>query len=63
FGNLDPHRYVCCTDFQRQLDPAKTCMRLDPDDNQSGEIEYSDECLSYSDVNCSKKLLEAEQLP
>ncbi|MBO5256536.1 MAG: transglutaminase domain-containing protein [Clostridia bacterium] len=63
FGNLDPHRYVCCTEFQRQLDPAKTFMRLDPYDNQSGEIEYSDECLSYSDVNCSKKLLEAEQLP
>jgi hypothetical protein len=37
-------------------------MRLDPYDNQSGEIEYTDECLSYADVNCSKKLLEAERL-
>ena len=62
FGNLDPYRYICCTEFQRQLDPPKTYMRLDPYDNQSGEIEYTDEALSFADVNCSKKLLEAEQL-
>lgn len=62
FCNLDPYRYICCTEFQRQLDPPKTFMRLDPYDNQSGEIEYTDECLSYADVNCSKKLLEAERL-
>ncbi len=62
FGNFDPYRYISCTEFQRQLDPAKTYMRLDPYDNQSGEIEYMDEALSFADVNCSKKLLEAERL-
>lgn len=62
FGNLDPHRYISCTEFQRQLDPAKTYMRLDPYDNQSGEIEYFDEALSFGDVNCSKKLIEAERV-
>ena len=62
FGNLDPYRYICCTEFQRQLDPPKTFMRVDPYDNQSGEIEYTDEALSFADVNCSKKLLEAELL-
>ncbi|MGN1346734.1 MAG: transglutaminase-like domain-containing protein [Eubacteriales bacterium] len=62
FGNLDPYRYITCTEFQRQLDPPKTYMRLDPYDNQSGELEYRDEVLSFSDVNASKRLLEAERL-
>ncbi len=62
FGNLDPNRYITCTEFQRQLDPAKTYFRLDPYDNQSGEIEYEGRMLSFADVNCSKKLLAATRI-
>lgn len=54
FGNLDPYRYVCCTEFQRQLDPPKKYMRLDPYDNQSGEAEYENEPLGMYDADKEK---------
>ncbi len=62
FGNLDPYRYVSCTEFQRQLDPPKKYMRLDPYDNQSGELEYENVVLSSADASWSKKLIEAARI-
>lgn len=62
FGNLDPYRYISCTEFQRQLEPAKRFMRMNPYDNQSGEIEYFDEALSFSDIIGSKSLVYAERI-
>ena len=62
FGNLDPHRMIACTEFQRQLDPTKTFFRLDPYDNQSGEAEYEDERLDPCDVIRRKRIVESERL-
>lgn len=39
FGNLDPMRMVANRRFQAELLPKKTHLRIDPFDNQSGEIE------------------------
>lgn len=39
FGNLDPMRLVANRVYQAPLDPPMTALRVDPFDNQSGEIE------------------------
>jgi len=39
FGNLDPMRMVANREFQAQLTPALSVLRVDPYDNQSGEVE------------------------
>ena len=60
FCHTDAFRYICATAFQTDLSPAKTYMRLDPYDNQSGEAEYTDAYLDPDDVTCRKELLETE---
>lgn len=60
FCHADAFRYICATAFQSDLSPAKTYMRLDPYDNQSGEAEYTDEYLDPDDVTCRKEMLETE---
>ena len=60
FCHADAFRYICATAFQTDLSPAKTYMRLDPYDNQSGEAEYTDAYLDPDDVTCCKELLETE---
>lgn len=61
-GNFDPNRYVTCTEFYRQLTPAKTFMRLDPSDNQSGEAEYDEYVLEPDDVIREKVVESAERI-
>lgn len=39
FGNLDPMRMVANREFQAELTPALSVLRVDPYDNQSGEAE------------------------
>jgi hypothetical protein len=62
FGNLDPFRMVCATDVQQPFSPVKTFLRDDPYDNQSGEAEYEDAPLHYSELTRHKRLLLAEEL-
>lgn len=45
FGNLDPYRMIANSEFQHPLDPEKAQWRMDPYDNQTGEIEYADRGL------------------
>ncbi|MBQ3176184.1 MAG: transglutaminase domain-containing protein [Clostridia bacterium] len=61
FCHADPFRYICCTEFQMQLNPAKKFMRLDPYDNQSGEAEYDDMVLQPDDVCTWKEVVSAEE--
>ena len=61
FCHADPFRYICCTEFQMQLNPAKKFMRLDPYDNQSGEAEYDDMVLNPDDVCTWKEVVSAEE--
>lgn len=60
FCHADAFRYICATAFQSDLSPAKTYMRLDPYDNQSGEAEYTDEYLDPDDVTCRKEICDTE---
>ncbi len=39
FGNLDPMRMVANRAFQAELSPELSVLRVDPYDNQSGEVE------------------------
>ncbi len=63
FCHADTNRYISCTDFQCQLSPAKTYMRLDPYDNQSGEAEYVDAVLRGDDLWLRKEVIKAETCP
>lgn len=62
FGNLDPFRMVCATDFQRPFSPEKTFLRHDPYDNQSGEAEYADAPIPGALLTRKKVLLAVEEL-
>lgn len=62
FCHADAYRYITCTDFQCQLSPAKTYMRFDPYDNQSGEAEYADRILTWGDIGLDKTVISAEAL-
>ena len=50
FGNADPYRIPINSDFQKDFDPPKKFWRLDPYDNQCGEIEYDGHGLYGSDI-------------
>ena len=39
FGNLDPMRMAANREYQAQFEPAMNVLRMDPFDNQSGEME------------------------
>ena len=39
FGNLDPMRMAANRVYQAELEPKKSALRVDPFDNQSGELE------------------------
>ncbi len=61
FGNLDPFRMVANSAFQYPLDPVKRHRRLDPYDNQVGEVEYEDHGLIRNELEYSWELLECEE--
>ena len=62
FGNIDPFRYVANSDFQKPFDPPMRYIRIDPYDNQMGEIEYEDGSLTYTEVDAHREVVEAEEL-
>ncbi len=62
FGNLDPWRHVTCNDFQRQFNPAKKFPRIDPYDNQNGEIEFDDYGLTVWEIEDRQQVLETKPL-
>ncbi len=51
FGNLDPYRVPINDEFQKEFDPPKKFSRIDPYDNQSGEIEYEDHGVYGDDLD------------
>ena len=62
FGNLDPFRMVCATEFQQPFSPEKMFLRDDPYDNQSGEAEWEDMPLHAKDLTRRKILISAEEV-
>ena len=49
FCNVDPFRVPLNNDFQRDFVPPKKFERMDPYDNQTGELEYEDRGLYERD--------------
>lgn len=62
FGNLDPYRMVANSAFQHPLDPPMTHWRADPYDNQSGEVEYEDRALRWSEYERDQKMTKYKEL-
>ncbi len=48
FGNLDPMRMAANRVYQAELKPEKTQLRVDPFDNQSGELERAGAELPFT---------------
>ena len=63
FGNVDPMRMVVNRRFQAELLPKKEKLRIDPYDNQSGEIERvsSDVPFTGRDVDTDMELMKREK--
>lgn len=53
FGNVDPYRIPINNHFQRDFEPKKKYPRIDPYDNQCGEIEYEDGGVYGDDLEYS----------
>ncbi len=62
FGNVCPFRMIANNAFMKEFDPPKKHVRIDPYDNQSGEVEYSDRGLRSGEISTWKKLVSFETL-
>lgn len=64
FANLDPFRLVACNEFQQNLTPDKHICRMDPYDNQSGEVEYAnpDHPIFWDDREAGRRVIASELL-
>lgn len=58
FGNLDPFRMAAANAFQQEFVPAKKHWRIDPYDNQRGEIEYGDRGLLTHEIEFACERIE-----
>lgn len=64
FGNLDPMRMVANRAFQAELTPPLSVLRVDPYDNQSGEVERigAKEPFTMRQIDGRAKLISWEKL-
>jgi len=58
FGNLEPWRMVSNADYQQDFFPPKRHTRIDPYDNQCGEVETETRGLAAHECGCEWELLE-----
>ena len=61
FCNVDPFRMIANNEFMAELEPPKRFCRIDPYDNQSGEIEYNDRGVTCNEIIKAKILLGFEK--
>ena len=59
---IGPERIATCTAFQSEFDPPRRHLRIDPFDNQSGEIEYEDRGLTGAERISRRENLGSEVL-
>ena len=62
FGNLEPWRMVSNADYQQDFFPAKKFTRIDPYDNQCGEVETEKRGLKAHECDCEWELLELRKI-
>ncbi len=60
FGNIDPLRMAANCRFEPPLEPAKQAFRVDPYDNQSGELERFGAEMPFTgrDLDCDAVMVE-----
>lgn len=58
FGNLEPWRMVSNADYQQDFFPPKKHTRIDPYDNQCGEVETETRGLTAFECDCEWELVE-----
>ena len=58
FGNLEPWRMVSNADYQQDFFPPKKHTRIDPYDNQCGEVETETRGLKANECDCEWELVE-----
>lgn len=61
FGNLEPWRMVCNADYQADFFPPKKHVRIDPYDNQCGEVETTERGLTGFECDCEYDLIELSE--
>ena len=61
FGNLDPYRMVANREFQADFTIGSNHWRIDPYDNQVGEMETADRGLRSHEVVTTKEVLCCEE--
>lgn len=62
FGNLDVYRCVTVNGYQQDFEPASRFWRIDPYDNQSGEIECSTHGLRPREIHWDMEVTGFEEL-
>lgn len=62
FGNLEYYRMAANTEFQADFAVPKDHWRVDPYDNQLGEIEFAERGLRGEEFECKKEILSLELL-
>ncbi len=62
FGNLDPYRLVTSNDLQQEFAVKKEQWRIDPYDNQTGEIETESRGLKRHEFDSVTELLEMKEI-
>jgi hypothetical protein len=63
FGNVEPWRMPANGAFQKEFDPPKHFLRVDPYDNQSGEVEYEDRGLNKYEFDSTYQVEECAPVP
>ena len=61
FGNIDPFRMPANSAFQEEFIPRKNFLRVDPYDNQGGEVEYADRGLRIGEFESIRTVLESHR--
>lgn len=62
FGNLDPWRMTANRDYLALFTPPKAFFRVDPYDNQCGEVETDTRGLRFNEFDTDRTLLSYEEL-
>ena len=62
FGNLDPYRMTANREYLALFTPPKQFFRVDPYDNQSGEVETDTRGLRFNEFETERTLLVCEDV-
>lgn len=62
FSSVEPMRCAANSSFQAQFDPPKKYIRIDPYDNQTGEIEFDHRGLRCGEVHRDRELISTEEI-